>query len=369
MSHSRSQRPSASASVLTLTSTQTMMNRCTFRTLTASVLAMLTITLAACDSGAGPDANAERELAAEAAAALQTELTQELSLSSAQQGDVQGVMNSQDGQEYEPDFLWALAAELHATLTDEQKQRFFDRTPDERGDLCASGRFGDVGEGPGGFGLPRPGGFLGGHGYGFNGGGSCLDGVLTETQKETVDSLRKSFHLEAFTSDDLEQEAFRERLQALHDALAAEIDALLTDEQRDALEACHAERQAEREAEREARRAADRAAMSNALDLNADEETAVFALLDAHKAEVEALVTDFQDDLISCEDFQTTLSALKAAHDASLQEILDETQWEIVLIHRALSHRMRRHFQQLGGRFGRPSCFGPLVVCTPGDLS
>ncbi len=362
MSHSRSERRSASVFVLTLTSIEKMMNRRTFRTVTASLLAMVMITLAACDSGTAPEA--EDDLAAEAAAALQTELTQELSLTSEQQGDVQDVMDRHEGQEHEPGFLWTLAAELQATLTDEQKQGFFDRTTKERGDLCTSGRFGDMGEGPGGFGLPRPGGFLGGHGYGFNGGGSCLDDVLTDEQKEAVDALRESFGAEfealreQFRAGDLEQEAFREQLQALHDALAAEIDALLTDEQRDAIEACRAERQAEREAEREARRAADRAAMSAALGLTADEEAAVFALLDEHKTEVEALVGEFQDDLISCDVFQTTLSDLKAAQDESLQAILDDTQWEVVLIHRALSHRMRRHGQRRGGRFGGPGGTG-----------
>ena len=334
------------------------MNRRTFRTLTASLLAMLMITLAACDSGTAPEA--EQELAAEAAAALQTELTQELSLSSAQQGDVQGIMNRHEGQEHEPGFLWAMAAELQATLTDEQKQELFDRTTKDRGDLCTSGRFGDMGEGPGGFGLPRRGGSLGGHGYGFNGGGSCFDDVLTDEQKEAVDALRESFRVDIGALRDqrsdgtLDQEAFREQLQALHDALGAEIDALLTDAQRDALEACRADRQAEREAEREARRAADRAAMSDALGLSADQETDVFALLDAHKAEVQALVGEFQDDLINCEDFQATMTDLKATHDESLQTPLGETQWEIVLIHRALSHRMRRHGQRRGGRFGGP---------------
>ena len=356
MSHSRSERPSASVFVLTLTSIEKMMNRRTFRSLTVSLLAMMMITLAACDSGTAPEA--ENELAAEAATALQTELTQELSLTSAQQGDVQSVMDRHEGQEHEPGFLWTMAAELQATLTDEQKQDFFDRTTKERGDLCTSGRFGDMGEGPGGFGLPRRGGSLGGHGYGSNGGGSCLGDVLTDEQKETVDALRESVRAqfealrEQFRAGDLEQEAFREQLQALHAALAAEIDALLSDTQRDAIEACRADRQAEREAEREARRAADRAAMSAALGLTADEEAAVFALLDEHKAEVEALVGAFQDEMINCEDFQTTLSDLKAAQDESLQAILDDTQWEVVLIHRALSHRMRRHGQRRGGRFG-----------------
>ena len=117
------------------------MNRRTFRTLTASMLAMVMISLAACDSGTAPEAETEAELAAEAAAALQTDLTQELSLTSAQQGDVQGVMDRNEGQEHEPGFLWTLAAELQATLTDEQKQELFDRTTQDRGNLCESGRF------------------------------------------------------------------------------------------------------------------------------------------------------------------------------------------------------------------------------------
>ena len=329
-----------------------MMNRRTFRTLTASVLAMLMITLAACDSGTASDA--EQELAAEAAAALEAELTQTLTLTSEQQGDVRGVMNRHEGQEHEPGFLWTLAAELQASLTDEQKQELFDRTTQDRGDICESGRFGDMGEGPGGFGLPRPGGFLGGHGYGFNGGGSCLNDVLTDEQNDAIAALRDAFRAEVEAlreqrrAGTLEQEAFREQLQALLEALQADIDALLTDTQRDAIEACRAER----EAEREARREADRAAMSAALGLSADVEAAVFALLDDHKAEVQALMTEFQDGVISCEDFQATISDLKAAHDESLQALLDDTQWEIVLIHRALSSRMRGHGHRFGGRFG-----------------
>ena len=61
MSHSRSERRSASVFVLTLTSIEKMMNRRTFRSLTVSLLAMMMITLAACDSGTAPEA--ENELA------------------------------------------------------------------------------------------------------------------------------------------------------------------------------------------------------------------------------------------------------------------------------------------------------------------
>ena len=332
------------------------MNRRTTKSAMVSLLAMLMITLAACDSSTAPDA--EQELAALSADALEVDLTQSLSLSNEQQNDIQGVRNRFDGQEHEPGYLWTLAAELQATLTDEQKQELFDRTTRDRGDICESGRFGDMGEGPGGFGLPRPGGFMGGHGYGFNGGGSCLSGVLTDEQSAAIDALRETLRTEvdalreARRAGTLEQEAFREQLQALLDALKADIDALLTDEQRDAIEACRAERQAEREAEREARRAADRAAMSDALGLTADEETAIFALLDNHKAEVQDLLQQFQDQLIACTDFQAAITDLKAAHDESLQALLDDTQWEIVLIHRALSSRMRGHGRGHGGRFG-----------------
>ena len=73
---------------------------------------------------------------------------------------------------------------------------------------------------------------------------------------------------------------------------------------------------------------------------------------DKLRSEAAELRQRFQDDLIACEDFQATISDLKAAHDESLQALLDDTQWEIVLIHRALSSRMRRHGRNHGGRFG-----------------
>ena len=99
--------------------------------------------------------------------------------------------------------------------------------------------------------------------------------------------------------------------------------------------------------------------MSAALGLDADTEAAVFALLDDHKAEVQALMTEFQDGVIGCEDFQAAITDLKAAHDESLQALLDDTQWEIVLIHRALSSRMHRHGKRFGGRFGHGGPGGP----------
>lgn len=317
---------------------------------------LMMITLAACDSSTAPDV--EQELAAQSADALEADLTQSLSLSTQQQGELERVRNRFDGQEHAPGYLWTLSAELQATLTDEQKQELFNRTTPDRGDICESGRFGDMGEGPGGFGLPKPGGHMGGHGYGFNGGGSCLSGVLTDEQNSAIDTLREALKAEVDglraerAAGTLEQDAFRDQLQALMDAHKADIDALLSDEQRNAIEACRAERQAERAAEREARRAADRAAMSAALGLTADLEATIFALLDDHKAEVQDLLQQFQDQLIACTDFQTTMTDLKAAHDESLQALLDDTQWEIVMIHRALSHRMRRHGRDKGGRFG-----------------
>lgn len=344
------------------------MKRRLFQTLGTSLLVLLLgLTLAACDSqspaGDASDADAQE------AAALTSGLSQDLSLSASQQQAVQNAVDRNRHRMHEPGFLWALAAELHATLTDEQKQRLFDLAAQR------DERFGERGcAGPGGFGpgFGRPG--HGGPGHGGPGGDQAgpFDDLLTDEQKAAIEEIRARYRPQiealftAFRNGEIEQDAFREQMQVLREAMKAEIDALLTDEQKAAIEQRRTERQAEREAEREARRAQERAAMIEALGLSDGQVAALDALLEAQMAERDALFEQFLAETITCEALQTALAALKEAGDAALQDILDETQWEIKRIHDALAGRMRSPGGQRGPGGGGPGHRGPGAGGTGG---
>jgi len=314
---------------------------------TGPLTLLLLLSLAACDS----TSPSGEDTASDELAALESTLTQELGLSGTQQQTLATTMDRLADRHYAPGLLWELAAELQATLSDEQKQRLFERTDQRRrDDMCPPARFAQSG--------------FAGRGIGL---GSCLNDVLADEQKEAVEAIREGYRtqiealIESKRSGDVSPEAFREAIQAIHEAVAAEIDALLTDEQRSAVEACRSERQAEREAEMEAFRAADRAAMSEVLMLTAEEEASIVALMDEHKAEVEALFEQFREGSLACDAFQETITALKEAFDEALQDVLDAMQWEIVQIHRALSQRAHPFGRRLGmGVFGGFGGFGLL---------
>ncbi len=261
---------------------------------------------------------------------LSQTLTSELALTTVQQQAVSAIMTTHDGRAHEPGFLWYVAADLQETLTDAQKERLLARTDSMRG----NGHFGHR--------SPRR--------RGGNGGG--LRDLLTDEQLEAAAAIRETYQpqfealLEALRSESISRGEFHIQMQALQEAMRAEIEALLTDEQREALEA----RRAEREQAREEYRQQEQAAMEDALGLSADQITALANLMEQHQANREALREQFEAGDLTEEALHEALTALKAAQDEALQALLDETQYEIVQIHDALAHRAKRRGGQ--GRRG-----------------
>ncbi len=323
---------------------------------------LLGVALAACDSQS-PVEN-EADTTEQAVAELTSELSQDLSLSGSQQQALQGAVDRNRHRMHEPGFLWTLAAELQATLSDEQKQRLFDLAAQRADGGPGMGRPGGPGHGgPGGLGPGnRPG--HGGPGHGDAERAPCftLDDVLTDAQQAAIEEIRERYRaqieplLEARRNETITPEEFRAQMEALRAAMQAEIDALLTDEQKADIEARREACRAEGEAEREARREAERAAMIEALGLTGEQVAALDALHEAQKAERDALLAQLDAGTLTREDVQTALAALHDAADAALQDLFDETQWEIKLIHDALASRMRGIAGRRGpGGFGRPS--------------
>jgi len=268
------------------------------------------------------------------------------------------------GGDREPGFLWNVAAELHATLSDEQKARLFDRL-EQAGARRRQGQQGQRGQGGQGFGGPgqgnrpgfgqRQGGPSGAQDSGRSRGGlSQID--LTEDQEASIAAIRESFkpQIEAVLAqrETLTRDEIKEQLDAIHELARAEVEAVLTADQiqqiADLKAAAEAER-AERELERQANREAAKLVMIDVLGLT----DAQVAELDALKASAEAdrqTIADLRDSGASQEDVQAAAEALREANETALATILDATQLEITMIHNAIASRVASRMGQKGGK-------------------
>lgn len=300
---------------------------------------MLALGLAACDSQTAVN----DELADETIDFLATSLSQDLSLSSAQELNLRGVMEDHAHDMKEPGFLWYVAAAMQDTLSDEQKQRLFDLV--------------DQWSGNGRLGKPKHGG-PGGNGH-HGGGLGLIEDLLTDDQKAALEDLRSQHRseiealIQAKRDGSISDEDFKDQMSAIRDAVKSEIDALLTDEQKAALEERQEEHKAEREALREERLAAIRAAMADALGLTADQVTTFEELWASQQAAREDIRAQIEDGSLTKEEAADALAALHETEQQAIEAILDETQYEIYLIHEALALRMR-HRGFKGGRGGGP---------------
>ncbi|MDA0378696.1 MAG: hypothetical protein O2899_04315 [Bacteroidetes bacterium] len=262
---------------------------------------------------------------------------------------------SDDPAMHEPGFLWRVAAELQTTLTDEQKARLFERL-ERAGDQRRQG-------GPNaGMQQRRPG--QGGPGMGSGepqgSRANALEQLgLSDAQKEAIQAIRESFkpQIEAILSqrETLTRAEIKEQLDALHETIKAEVEGVLTDEQKAQLEELKAEaelRRAEREAAQAAAREEAKLVMIEVLGLTEAQVTALDELHASAEAEREA-IRELIESGATREDVQAQADAQREAHQAALASILDDTQYEVTLIHQALA--MRRQ----NGAQGGPGAGGP----------
>jgi len=265
----------------------------------------------------------------------------------------------------EPGFLWRVAAELQATLTDDQKARLFERL-ERAGDMRRQGGA-DGGAmqqrrpgqgGPGGQQAPGMGGPDGQRG----GGVTRLD--LSDDQKEAIAAIREAYkpEIEAILTEreNLTRAEIKEQLDALHETIRAEIEGVLTAEQLAQLEEWKAEaelRRAERDAALEAAREQAKLVMIEVLGLTDDQVAALEELRLAAEAEREA-IRELIESGADREEIQAQAEAQREAHQEALASILDDTQFEVTLIHQAIAQRSKMKRGQGGPGAGGPGAGG-----------
>ena len=323
----------------------TIMKRYIFKPLLSSLI--IVFALAACDSNSVDENLDDPELAQ-----LSASISDEVSLTSEQQGEFEQSLARHGGNKFnrEPGFLWTVAADLQATLTDEQKEELFAGTEEAENGLSFRGLLGFPGSG-GRYGL---GGFMGGsrrHGI------SPMDAELnlTEEQETALTDIhtryREQFRAlaESFRNGEITEDEVLTQLISLRDAKQAEVLDVLTDEQEAILE----EYRAQREADFEEYRQAVNDVRNEVLALTDEQAEAIDALYEEQLATRESLIEQVQAGTLSVTDFQAEIEALETARQDVLVGLLSELQYEIVQIHDALSVRSGK-FGHRGGRgFGQ----------------
>ena len=261
----------------------------------------------------------------------------------------------------EPGFLWRVAAELQATLTEEQKARLFER-------LERAGEQRRQGPQAGGMQMRRPGqDGPGGPGMGAQQGPGGPDGQraggierldLSDEQQEAIKAIRESYkpQIEAILAEreNLTRAEIKEQLDALREEIRGEVEAVLTAEQLAQLEEWKAEaelRRAEREATQEAARDEAKLVMIEVLGLTEAQVASLDELRESAEAERDA-IRELIESGADRDEVKAQADAQREAHQEALASILDDTQYEITLIHQALAMRRQNGQGGPGGQNG-----------------
>ena len=138
-------------------------------------------------------------------------------------------------------------------------------------------------------------------------------------------------------------------MNTLKEAMRAELDAILTDEQRAQIE----QNKAEREARREAYKDSSKKVMIDVLSLSDEQLVALDELMQEANASAMALFKQSKNGEIDRETLRTSLQSLFSDRDEKLESLFDVKQLDIVKVFTALEMRMKRHKSSKGRKGGR----------------
>ena len=255
------------------------------------------------------------------------ELSSDLGLSESSASAVNDVLNrhGRKGKHREPGFLWKVAGELAVELSDEEKARLFEKMDEKEIPLFGSSK-----------------GKKGKKGKSYF---SQIKKVLTDDQKVTFKAIKvaykerfKAIH-EQVKDGTLSKEDAKAQKDALREALKAEIDALLTDEQKAQLEQNKADRKEKRKAYRDSTKAVKVAV----LGMTTDQLTAFDAAHQEARDAARALFEKSKNGDIDKDTLREGLKNIFAAKNEKMLGIFDDSQIEIIKIHKALSLRKKKH--------------------------
>jgi len=232
----------------------------------------------------------------------------------------------------DPAFLWKVSAEMQGKLSNEEKERLFGWMDDNNvpylygGGMDAKARRG-------------PGGDRGGMDL------RAVFAVLDEAQRESLKSIMDSYKsqmeevMKKAKDGTIDREAAKAELEALEATMRAEIEALLTDEQRQKLE----DMQAGMKQKMEEMRQAAHDAMVSALEMTPDQESGLETINNESAQDQKALMDKAKAEEMGKEDLHEAIKQLIIDRNSKIEALLSDKQIEIIKIYTALGMQYSKH--------------------------
>ena len=268
---------------------------------------------------------------------LSSELTYDLGLSKSSTDAMNKSLNrhGKGGKHREPGFLWKVAAEMSDQLTDEEKAVLFEKMDEKDIPLFGGSKGKKSKSGKKGKSQSRD-----------------LFNILNDDQKDLYKAMMAAYK-EKFKSlrdqvkdGSLSKEDAKVQMKSLKDALRAEVDALLTDDQKAQLE----QNKADRNAKRQAYRDSSKAVMVDALGMTEDQVSAYDAANQEAKDATSALFEQAKNGDIDRETLRASLKLVFTTKNEKLTAIFNDQQLDIIKIRKALEMRMKKHRSSKGDK-------------------
>ena len=235
----------------------------------------------------------------------------------------------------DPAFLWKVSAEMQSELSDEEKSKLFGWMDDNSTPYLFAADMG-----PKSSRGPKDGDKDKKH----------LDirmlfTLLDEAQEISLKAIMESYKtkmdevMKKAKDGTLDRDSAKAELEALEVAMHTEIEALLTDEQKQKLEDLHLEMKQKMEEMRQA----GHDAMVNALSMTSLQEDGLTSINKETNEAQKALMEKAKAEEMSRDDMHEALKALFAERNSKIDALFDDTQMEIIKIYTALVMQYSKH--------------------------
>ena len=235
----------------------------------------------------------------------------------------------------DPAFLWKVSAEMQSKLSDEEKYKLFGWMDDNSTPYLFAADMG-----PKSSRGPKDGDKDKKH----------LDirmlfTILDEAQEISLKAIMESYKtkmdevMKKAKDGTLDRDSAKAELEALEVAMHTEIEALLTDEQKQKLEDLHLEMKQKMEEMRQA----GHDAMVNALSMTSLQDDGLTSINKETNEAQKALMEKAKAEEMSRDDMHEALKALFAERNSKIDALFDDTQMEIIKIYTALVMQYSKH--------------------------
>ena len=234
----------------------------------------------------------------------------------------------------DPAFLWKVSAEMQSELSDEEKSKLFGWMDDNSTPYLFAADMGPKGS----------------RGPKDDKGKKHLDlrilfTLLDESQAIALKAIMESYEtkmdevMRKAKDGTLDRDSAKAELEALEVAMQAEVEALLTDEQKQKLDEMHLEMKQKMEEMKQA--AHD--AMVKALSMTSIQEDGLTSINKESGEAQKALMEKAKAEELTRDEIHEALKALFAERNSKIDALFDDTQMEIIKIYTALVMQYSKH--------------------------